>query len=57
MKTKFFLITVLTLLSVMMVSLSGAAFTIPDYRHLGYRFGTNLVDTVVKRGIVYPVRG
>ena len=30
---------------------------IPDYRHLGYRFGTNLVDTVVKKGIVYPVRG
>jgi imidazolonepropionase len=24
----------------------------PDYRHLGYRFGTNLVETVVKRGIV-----
>lgn len=24
----------------------------PDYRHLGYRFGTNLVDTVVKRGKV-----
>lgn len=24
----------------------------PDYRHLGYRFGTNLVDMVVKRGIV-----
>jgi imidazolonepropionase len=23
-----------------------------DYRHLGYRFGTNLVETVVKRGIV-----
>lgn len=30
---------------------------IPDYRHLGYRFGTNLVDTVVKKGVVYPVRG
>ena len=25
---------------------------VPDYRHLGYRFGTNLVDTVVKRGVV-----
>ena len=25
---------------------------VPDYRHLGYRFGTNLVETVVKRGIV-----
>lgn len=23
-----------------------------DYRHLGYRFGTNLVQTVIKRGIV-----
>ena len=22
----------------------------PDYRHLGYRFGTNLVQTVIKRG-------
>jgi imidazolonepropionase len=22
----------------------------PDYRHLGYRFGTNLVRTVVKAG-------
>lgn len=28
---------------------------IPDYRHLGYRFGTNLVHTVIKSGIVYPV--
>lgn len=24
-----------------------------DYRHLGYRFGTNLVDTVIKKGKVY----
>jgi imidazolonepropionase len=24
----------------------------PDYRHLGYRYGTNLVETVVKRGVV-----
>ena len=23
---------------------------VPDYRHLGYRFGANLVKTVVKRG-------
>ena len=23
---------------------------VPDYRHLGYRFGTNLVKTVIKRG-------
>ncbi len=27
-----------------------------DYQHLGYRFGTNLVSTVVKQGRVYPVR-
>jgi imidazolonepropionase len=27
-----------------------------DYRHLGYRFGTNLVQTVVKRGKIYPFR-
>jgi imidazolonepropionase len=25
---------------------------IPDYRHVGYRFGTNLVETVIKRGQV-----
>ena len=25
---------------------------IPDYRHIGYRFGTNLVETVIKRGQV-----
>ena len=25
---------------------------IPDYRHLGYRYGTNLVETVIKRGSV-----
>jgi len=24
-----------------------------DYRHLGYRFGTNLVQTVIKRGKIY----
>ena len=28
--------------------------SVPDYRHLGYRFGTNLVHTVIKRGQVYP---
>ena len=28
---------------------------VPDYRHLGYLFGTNLVHTVVKRGAVFPV--
>ncbi len=26
--------------------------TVSDYRHLGYRFGTNLVQTVIKRGEV-----
>lgn len=26
---------------------------VPDYRHLGYRFGTNLVQTVIKKGKVY----
>jgi imidazolonepropionase len=25
---------------------------VPDYRHLGYRYGTNLVQTVIKRGQV-----
>ncbi len=29
--------------------------SIPDYRQLGYRFGTNLVRQVIKRGNVYPV--
>lgn len=29
--------------------------SVPDYRHLGYRFGTNLVQTVIKKGHVYPV--
>jgi imidazolonepropionase len=29
---------------------------VPDYRQLGYRFGTNLVRQVVKRGQVYSVR-
>ena len=28
---------------------------VPDYRHLGYRFGTNLVRAVIKKGNVYPV--
>ena len=27
----------------------------PDYRHLGYRFGINLVQTVIKKGHIYPV--
>jgi imidazolonepropionase len=26
---------------------------VPDYRHLGYRFGTNLVYQVVKKGVFY----
>ncbi len=29
--------------------------SVPDYRHLGYRFGANLVQTVVKKGRIYPV--
>lgn len=28
----------------------------PDYRHLGYRFGSNLVHSVIKKGKVYPVQ-
>lgn len=27
--------------------------SVPDYRHLGYRFATNLVSKVIKKGIVY----
>ena len=27
--------------------------SVSDYRHLGYRFGTNLVGTVIKKGHVY----
>ncbi len=31
--------------------------SVPDYRHLGYRFGTNLVQTVVKKGqVVYSAQ-
>ena len=26
---------------------------VPDYRHLGYRFGTNLVKTVIKKGKIF----
>ena len=29
--------------------------SVSDYRNLGYRFGTNLVQTVIKKGHVYPV--
>lgn len=29
--------------------------SVHDYRHLGYRFGSNLVESVIKRGVVYPV--
>jgi imidazolonepropionase len=29
--------------------------SVPDYRHLGYRFGTNLVKQVIKRGKVFSV--
>jgi imidazolonepropionase len=28
---------------------------VTDHRHLGYRFGTNLVTAVIKRGRIYPV--
>ena len=27
-----------------------------NYRHLGYRFGTNLVSTVIKQGSIFPVK-
>jgi imidazolonepropionase len=30
--------------------------SVPDYRQLGYRFGTNLVRQVVKRGQVYEIQ-
>ena len=29
--------------------------SVPDYRHLGYRFGTNLVQTVIKKGHLFPI--
>ena len=29
--------------------------TVPDYRMLSYRYGTNLVSTVIKKGVVYPL--
>jgi imidazolonepropionase len=29
--------------------------SVPDYHHLGYRFGANLVQTVIKKGHVYAV--
>ena len=29
--------------------------SVPDYRHLGYRYGTNLVKQVIKRGQVYSM--
>jgi imidazolonepropionase len=29
---------------------------VDDYRQLGYRFGTNLVHTVIKKGVPYPVQ-
>jgi imidazolonepropionase len=29
--------------------------SVPDYRHVGYRYGTNLVRQIVKRGQVYSV--
>jgi imidazolonepropionase len=30
-----------------------AILDVPDYRHLGYRFGVNLVRSVVKKGTIY----
>jgi len=30
---------------------------VSDYRHLGYRFGVNLVDTVIKKGVIHPLKG
>jgi len=29
--------------------------SVPDYRHLGYRFGINLVQTIIKKGHIYPL--
>jgi imidazolonepropionase len=29
--------------------------SVPDYRHIGYRYGTNLVKQVIKRGQIYSV--
>ncbi len=29
---------------------------VDDFRHLGYRFGTNLVAYVIKRGRIYPIK-
>lgn len=29
--------------------------SVPDYRHLGYRFGGNLAQTVIKKGHIYPI--
>ncbi len=29
---------------------------VDDYRHLGYRFGINLVSNVIKRGRIYPAK-
>ncbi len=29
--------------------------SIPDYRHLGYQYGTNLVHTVIKKGEVFEI--
>jgi hypothetical protein len=29
---------------------------VDDYRHLGYRFGTNLVAKLIKRGLVLTVK-
>jgi imidazolonepropionase len=31
--------------------------SVSDFRHLGYRFGTNLVEFVVKKGEIYSLKG
>lgn len=30
---------------------------VPDYRQLGYRFGSNLVEKVIKKGIIHNIEG
>jgi imidazolonepropionase len=30
--------------------------SVSDYRQLGYRFGSNLVETVIKKGRAYPAQ-
>ena len=30
---------------------------VSDYQHMGYRFGTNLVHTVIKKGKLLSIKG